>query len=62
MKTPISGLGPWPPADRDILFGSVINITGMAAVFSGTFLFVFAIVLLLLRLGFGFEFPFHWFW
>jgi len=51
-------------ADRHIVIGRVINVTGMLGVFSGVLLFAFGIVLLLFRRGLGFDFSsaFHWFW
>jgi hypothetical protein len=51
-------------ADKDIIIGRVINITGMIGVLAGTVLFTFAIVLILFRRGFGLDIPnlFHWFW
>ena len=51
-------------ADKDIIIGHVINVTGMIGVLSGLLLFTFAIVLLLFRHGFGFDIAssFHWFW
>ena len=51
-------------ADKDIIIGRVINITGMIGVSAGIVLLVFGIVLLLFRRGFGFDIPtsFHWFW
>jgi hypothetical protein len=51
-------------ADKDIIIGRVINVTGMIGVLAGIILFAFAIVLLLFRRGFGFDIPnaFHWFW
>jgi hypothetical protein len=51
-------------ADKDIIIGRVINVTGMIGVLAGTVLFIFAIVFLLFRRGFGFDIPntFHWFW
>ena len=51
-------------ADKDIIIGRVINVTGMIGVAAGIVLSAFAIVLLLFRRGFGFDIatPFHWFW
>ena len=51
-------------ANRDIIIGRVINITGMIGVLAGTVLFTFAIVLILFRRGFGLDIPnsIHWFW
>ena len=51
-------------ADKDIIMGRVINVTGMIGVSAGIVLLAFAIVLLLFRRGFGFDIanPFHWFW
>jgi hypothetical protein len=51
-------------ADKDIIIGRVINVTGMIRVSAGTVLFAFGIVLLLFRRGFGFDIanPFYWFW
>ena len=51
-------------ADRDIIIGRVINVTGMTGVLAGIILFTFAIVLLLFRRGFGFDIPnsLAWFW
>jgi hypothetical protein len=51
-------------ADKDIIIGRIINVTGMIGVLAGTVLFAFGIVLLLLRRGLGFDTanPFHWFW
>jgi hypothetical protein len=48
-------------ADKDIIIGRVINVTGMIGVSAGIVLLAFAIVLLLFRRGFGFN-VFHWFW
>jgi hypothetical protein len=42
-------------ADRDIIIGRIINVTGMIGVSAGIILFTFAIVLLLFRRGFGFD-------
>jgi hypothetical protein len=47
-------------ANKDIILGRVINITGMIGVLAGTVLFTFAIVLILFRRGFGNSI--HWFW
>ena len=51
-------------ANKDIIIGTVINVTGMIGVLAGLFLFAVVIVLLVFRHGFGFEMPssFHWFW
>jgi hypothetical protein len=51
-------------ANKDIIIGRVINITGMIGVLAGTVLFAFAIVLILFRRGFGLDIPssIHWFW
>src|SRR5207247_11362271 len=51
-------------ANKDIIIGRVINITGMLGVLAGTVLFTFAIVLILFRRGFGLDIPsaIHWFW
>jgi hypothetical protein len=51
-------------ANKDIIIGHVINITGMIGVLAGTVLFTFAIVLILFRRGFGLDIPnsIHWFW
>jgi hypothetical protein len=51
-------------ADRDVIIGRVINVTGMIGVLAGILLFTFTIVLLLFRRGFGFDIPnaLHWFW
>jgi hypothetical protein len=51
-------------ADKDIVIGRVINVTGMIGVSAGIFLLAFGIVLLLFRRGFGFDISnfFHWFW
>ena len=51
-------------ADKDIIIGRVINVTGMIGVSAGIVLLAFAIVLLLFRRGFGFNVGslFHWFW
>jgi hypothetical protein len=51
-------------ADRDIIIGRAINLTGMIGVLAGTVLFASGIVLLLFRRGFGFDISsaFHWFW
>jgi hypothetical protein len=51
-------------ADKDIIIGRVINVTGMIGVSAGLVLLAFGIVLLLFRRGFGFDIanPFHWFW
>jgi len=51
-------------ANKDIIIGRLINITGMIGVSAGTVLFAFAIVLILFRRGFGLDIPnwIHWFW
>jgi hypothetical protein len=51
-------------ADRDIVIGRVINVTGMIGVLAGLVLFTFGLVLLLFRRGLGFDIAssFHWFW
>ena len=51
-------------ADKNIIIGRVINVTGMIGVLAGIVLFTFAIVLILFRRGFGRDIPnlFHWFW
>jgi len=51
-------------ADRDIIIGRLINVTGMIGVLAGLVLFTFAIVLLLFRRGFGFDIAssLHLFW
>jgi hypothetical protein len=51
-------------ADKDIIVGRVINVTGMIGVSAGIILLAFGIVLLLFRRGFGFDIAslFHWFW
>ena len=51
-------------ADKDIIIGRVINVTGMIGVSAGIILLAFAIVLLLFQRGFGFNVGnlFHWFW
>ena len=48
-------------ADKNIIIGRVINVTGMIGV---TVLFTFALVLILFRRGFGLDIPnsFHRFW
>src|SRR5262245_27535124 len=53
-----------PMADKDVVIGRVINITGMIGVLAGTVLFTFAIVLILFRRGFGLDIPYsiYWFW
>ena len=50
-------------ANKDIIIGRVINITGMVGVLAGTVLFTFAIVLILFRRSFGLDIPnsIHWF-
>jgi hypothetical protein len=42
-------------ADKNIIIGHVIDVTGMIGVLSGTVLFTFGVVLLLFRRGFGFK-------
>jgi len=51
-------------ADKDIIIGRVINVTGMIGVSAGIVLLAFAIVLLLFQRGFGFNVGnlLHWFW
>jgi flagellar biosynthesis protein FliP len=51
-------------ADKDIIVGRVINVTGMIGVSAGIILLAFGIVLLLFRRGFGLDIAslFHWFW
>jgi len=51
-------------ADKDIIIGRVINVTGMVGVSAGIVLFAFGIVFLLFRRGFGFNIAnlFLWFW
>jgi hypothetical protein len=51
-------------ADRDIIIGRAINLTGMIGVIAGIVLFASAIVMLLFRRGFGFDLSsaFRWFW
>jgi hypothetical protein len=51
-------------ADKDIIIGRAINVTGMIGVSAGTVLLAFGIVLVLFRRGFGFNIGnlFHWFW
>jgi hypothetical protein len=51
-------------ADKDIIIGRVINVTGMVGVSAGIVLLAFGIVLLLFRRGFGFEIAnaFHLLW
>jgi hypothetical protein len=51
-------------ADKNLIIGHVINVTGMIGVSAGIVLFTSAIVLLLFRRGFGFDIPnlVHWFW
>ena len=50
-------------ADKNIIIGRVINLTGMIGVAAGTVLFAFGIVLLVFRRGFGLDMPnpVHWF-
>jgi hypothetical protein len=40
-------------ADRDIIIGRVINVTGMIGVLAGLVLFTFVLVLLIFRRGLG---------
>ena len=42
-------------ADKGIVIGRVINVTGMIGVSAGIVLLAFGIVLLLFRRGFGFN-------
>ena len=51
-------------ADREIMIGRVINVTGMIGVSAGLVLFAFGLVLLLFRRGLGFDIAhsFQWFW
>jgi hypothetical protein len=51
-------------ADRDIIIGRVINVTGMIGVSAGIVLLAFGIVSLLFRRGFGLSVGilFQWFW
>jgi hypothetical protein len=42
-------------ADKDIIIGRVINVTGMIGVSAGIVLLAFGIVLLLFRRGFGVD-------
>jgi hypothetical protein len=51
-------------ADKHIIIGRVINLTGMIGVSAGIVLLAFGIVSLVFRRGFGFDIanPFHWFW
>jgi hypothetical protein len=51
-------------ADRDIIIGRAINLTGMIGVMAGIVLSASAIVMLLFRRGFGFDLSsaFRWFW
>jgi hypothetical protein len=51
-------------ANRDIIIGRVINVTGMIGVLAGIVLFTFAIVLIVFQRGFGLDIPnsIHWFW
>jgi len=51
-------------ADKNIIVGRVINVTGMIGVSAGIVLLAFGIVLLLFRCGFGFDIAslFHWLW
>jgi hypothetical protein len=51
-------------ANKDIIIGRVINVTGMIGVSAGIVLLAFGIVLLLFRRGFGVDIanPLHWFW
>jgi len=54
-------------ADKNIIIGRVINVTGMVGVSAGIVLFTFftfAMVLMVFRHGFGVGIPnsLHWFW
>ena len=51
-------------ADKNIIVGRVINVTGMIGVSAGIVLLAFGIILLIFRRGFGFNVGnlFHWFW
>jgi hypothetical protein len=59
-------------ADKELIIGRAINMTGMIGVSmtgmigvsAGIVLFAFGIVLLIFRRGFGFEVTnaFHWLW
>jgi hypothetical protein len=51
-------------ADKDLIIGRAINVTGMIGVSAGIVLFAFGIVLLIFRRGFGFAVTdaFHWLW
>ena len=51
-------------ADRDIIIGRTINVTGMIGVSAGIVYSTFGLVLLLFRRGFGVDISnsFHWFW
>ena len=51
-------------ADRHVVIGRVINVSGMIGVSAGLVLFTFALVLLLFRRGLGFDVAsvFHSFW
>jgi hypothetical protein len=51
-------------ADKDLIIGRAINMTGMIGVSAGIVLFAFGFVLLIFRRGFGFEVTkvFHWLW
>ena len=50
-------------ADKNLIIGRAINVTGMIGVSAGIVLLAFAIVLLLFRRGLGFNVGnlFHWF-
>jgi hypothetical protein len=51
-------------ADRNIIIGRAINVTGMIGVMAGIVLFASAIVMLLFRRGLGLDLSnaFRWFW
>ena len=51
-------------ADRHVVIGRVINVSGMIGVSAGLVLFTFGLVLLLFRRGLGFDIAsaFHWLW
>jgi hypothetical protein len=44
-------------ANKNIIIGRVINVTGMIGVLAATVLFTFALVLILFRRGFGLDIP-----
>jgi hypothetical protein len=46
-------------ADKDIIIGRVINLTGMIGVSAGIVLLAFGIVSLVFRRGFGFDIAIH---